>query len=336
MNAVVSEIDAGPQKAAILLMTLGEKEAADVLRHMEPGDVQRVGLAMAELKDVTRDMAEGALDAFIGVVEEQTSLAVGTEDYIRKILVNAFGESRAKALLERIISGDDSAGLESLKWMTPDAIAMLIENEHPQIIAILLTCLEEEQAGIVASQLPEKTRIDVMMRVARLTDVQQSALAEIEALIAAKSVSEETSRAKKLGGDKTAADILNAMIGKMGTETLEEIAEIDAELGERIQEMMFVFDSLVGVDDRGIQALLREVSNADLAVALKGADPELRDKFFRNMSKRAATLMREDMDAGGPVKLSEVEAAQKNIVVSARTMAESGDLNLGNDGEDYV
>lgn len=326
----------GPERAAILLMTLGEKEAADVLKHMEPRDVQRVGLAMAELKDVSRERAEVALDAFVSVVEEQTSLTVGREDYIRKILTNAFGDTRARALLERIVAGEDSQGLESLKWMTPDSIAALVENEHPQIIAIVLTCIDEEQAGVVASLLPEKVRADVLMRVARLTDVQQSALAEIEALIAAKSVGEQTSRPAKLGGDKTAADILNAMTGKLGPDTLEEITEVDAELAERIQEMMFVFDSLLGVDDRGVQALLREVSNADLAVALKGADPALREKFFRNMSKRAATLMREDMDASGPVKLSDVEAAQKNIVTSARAMAESGDLNLGNGGEDYV
>ncbi len=326
----------GPEQAAILLMTLGEKEAADVLKHMQPRDVQKVGQAMAELSDISRDRAEQALDAFVSVVEEQTSLAVGTEDYIRKILTNAFGETRAGALLERIISGADGPDLESLKWMTPDAIATLFENEHPQIIAIVLTCIDEEQAGIVVSLLPERIRADVLMRVARLSDVQQSALAEIEALIASKSDTTDMSRPTKVGGDKTAADIINAMLGKLGPDTLGEITEQDAELGERIQEMMFVFESLMGVDDRGIQSLLREVSNTDLAVALKGADPGLREKFFNNMSKRAATLMREDMDASGPVKLSDVEAAQKNIITSARTMAEAGDINLGNGGDDYV
>ncbi|MEM8983224.1 MAG: flagellar motor switch protein FliG [Pseudomonadota bacterium] len=326
----------GAEQAAVLLMTLGEGEAADVLRNLEPRDVQRIGVAMAELKDVTRDRAEHALDAFIGVVESETSLAIGTEDYIRKVLTNAFGESRARALIERIIAGDETPGLESLKWMTPDSIAALVENEHPQIIAIVLTCIDEEQAGIVASLLPEELRADVLMRVARLTDVQQSALAEIEALIAAKSETTDMSRPAKIGGDKTAADILNAMLGKLGPETLNNINEADAELGERIQEMMFVFDSLMGVDDRGIQSLLREISNADLSVALKGADPALQDKFFNNMSKRAATLMREDMSASGPVKVSEVEEAQKNIVTAARAMAEKGDLNLGNSGDDYV
>ncbi|MEM1261506.1 MAG: flagellar motor switch protein FliG [Pseudomonadota bacterium] len=333
MNDVVV---AGAEQAAVLLMTLGETEAADVLKHLEPRDVQRIGVAMAELKDVTRDRAEQALDSFIGIVESETSLAIGTEDYIRKILTNAFGESRARALIERIIAGDETPGLESLKWMTPDSIAALVETEHPQIVAIVLTCIDEEQAGIVASLLPESLRADVLMRVARLTDVQQSALAEIEALIAAKSETTDVSRPAKIGGDKTAADILNAMLGKLGPETLNEINETDAELGERIQEMMFVFESLMGVDDRGIQALLREISNADLSVALKGTDQSLQDKFFRNMSKRAATLMQEDMSAGGPVKISEVEAAQKNIVTAARAMAEKGDLNLGNSGDDYV
>lgn len=329
-------MQSGAERAAVLLMTLGEAEASDVLRHMEPKEVQKLGLAMASLKDISREQAENVLDEFVTTVEEQTSLAIGTQDYIRKILTNAFGEARAGALLERIVTGEEAQGLESLKWMTPESIAAMIKSEHPQIIAIVLTCIDDEQAGIVISLLPEEIRADVLMRVARLSDVQQSALAEIESLINSNSESQDISRPTKVGGDKAAADILNAMTGKLGPETLSEITELDAELGERIQEVMFVFESLMSVDDRGIQSLLREVSNSDLAIALKGADPALREKFFRNMSKRAATLMREDMDAGGPVKLSEVEAAQKNIVTSARAMAESGDINLGSGGDDYV
>ncbi len=330
------EISEGAKNAAVLLMTLGEQEASNVLKHMAPRDVQSLGLAMAGIKDVSREQAETVIDQFVSVVEEQTSLAVGTEDYIRKVLTGAFGEQRATALVGRILSGDDSQGLESLKWMTPDAIAALVRHEHPQIIAITLTCIEDDQAGLVVSLLPKEIRADVLMRIARLTDVQQSALAEVEALILANAESTTLDKSSKVGGDKAAADIINAMQGKLGTTTLEEINEIDTELGERIQEMMFVFESLLGVDDRGIQALLREVSNADLSIALKGADPGLSDKFFSNMSKRAATLMREDMEAGGPVKLSEVEEAQKNIITSARKMAESGDLNLGNGDDDYV
>ncbi len=329
-------ISEGATNAALLLMTLGEQEASNVLKHMAPRDVQTLGVAMAAIKDVSREQAETVIDQFVSVVEEQTSLAVGTEDYIRKILTGAFGEQRANALITRIVSGDEQTGLESLKWMTPHAIASLVKNEHPQIIAIVLTCIDDEQAGLVAAKLPAELRADVLMRVARLTDVQQSALAEVEALIRTNAESTTIDRSAKVGGDKAAADIINAMQGKLGTDTLEEINQIDTELAERIQEMMFVFESLLGVDDRGIQALLREVSNADLSIALKGADPGLSDKFFRNMSKRAATLMREDMEAGGPVKLSEVEAAQKNIITSARQMAESGDLNLGNGDDDYV
>lgn len=334
MNDVVAA--QGAQSAAVLLMTLGEQEASDVLRHMEPRDVQKLGLAMAGLTDISRDQAESVIDQFVAIVEDQTSLAVGTEQYIRKILTNAFGEQRASALIARIVSGEDSQGLESLKWMTPDSIASLVEAEHPQIIAIVLTCIDEDQAGLVVSHLPVALRAEVLMRVARLTDIQQSALAEVESLIQSNAETRTLDRASKVGGDKAAADIINAMQGKMGGEALEEINEIDAELGERIQEMMFVFESLMSVDDRGIQSLLREISNADLSIALKGADPELSEKFFKNMSKRAATLMKEDMDAGGPVKLSEVEVAQKNIITAARTMAESGDLNLGNGDDDYV
>lgn len=325
----------GAQHAAVLLMTLGENEASDVLRHMTPKEVQRLGLAMAALKDVSKEQAETVLNVFVTAVEEQTSLAIGTQDYIRKVLVNAFGEARAGALIERILTGDDSDGLESLKWMTPEAIAAMIAPEHPQIIAIVLAYLDDEQAGAVMLLLPDELRASVLMRVANLDDIQQTALAEIENLIASSADSVDVGRPAKVGGDKAAADILNAMAGKSGEVVLAEINEQDEELGVRIQEMMFVFESLLLVDDRGIQALLREVSNSVLSVALKGAEPALQDKIFNNMSKRAATLMREDMEAGGPVKLSEVEAAQKEIIASVRAMAESGDINIGG-GDDYV
>ena len=326
----------GTERAALLLMTLGEQEAAEVLKYMGAKEVQQLGAAMASLKNVTRDAAGNVLDVFITDVEDQTALGVNTESYVRKLLGNAFGESKAEAFLDRIIGGDDAKGLDALKWMSSQEVANIIEDEHPQIIAIVVAYLDAAQAAEVIELLPDEIRSDILMRVARLSDVQQSALAEIENLIATKSSTPSRGTTRKVGGDKVAADILNALKPDRGEVLLEQIKERNAELSERIQEMMFQFDTLLKVDDRGIQSLLREVSNDVLVVALKGCDPAIGDKIMGNMSKRAATLLREDMEVKGPIRLSEVEAAQKEILDVARRLAESGDIDLGKGGEEYV
>ena len=326
----------GTERAALLLMTLGEQEAAEVLKYMGAKEVQELGVAMAALKNVTRDEAGNVLDIFITDVEEQTALGVNTEGYVRKLLGNAFGESKAEAFLDRIALGDDAQGLSALKWMSSREVVNIVEDEHPQIIAIVVSYLESSQAAEVIELLPEEMRHDIVMRVARLSDVQQSALAEIENLIASKS--ERTSRGttRKVGGDKVAAEIINALKPERGEAILEQIKEKNEELSIQIQEMMFMFDTLLKVDDRGIQSLLREISNDLLVVALKGCDPAISDKILSNMSKRAGTLLREDMEAKGPMKLSDVEAAQKEILDVARRLAESGDIDLGQGGEEYV
>lgn len=326
----------GTQRAALLLMSLGESEAAEVLKYMDAKEVQQVGTAMTTLKNVSKDQASGVLDGFITDIEDQTSYGIATEDYVRKVLTNAFSESKANALINRMLTGKDAKGFEALKWMSSEAIAEIIESEHPQIVAIIISYLEPDQAASVLSQIPEEQRAEVVMRIAKLSDVQQSALAEIEALIASKSEEASKSTSKKVGGAKVAADIVNALGVTTGDTILKEIKEQNEDLSERIQEMMFVFDTLLTVDDRGIQSLLREISNDLLVVALKGAVPELRDKILNNMSKRAATLLREDMEALGPTKLSDVEQAQKEILEAARRLADSGDLDLGLGGEDYV
>jgi flagellar motor switch protein FliG len=326
----------GTQRAAVLLMTLGEEEASRVLQHMSAKEVQRVGLAMAGLRNVTRESADQVLDTFVTTVEDETSLGVGTEDYIRSVLTNAFGAAKADAFIDRILVGETASGFDTLEWMSAAAIAQLLRDEHPQIIAIVLSYLDSEQAGEVLSLLEPELRTDVVMRIANLDDVQQSALAEIEALIANKSSAIETTKTAKVGGDRVAANIVNALNNTDGESLLEGIKARDQDLSARIEEMMFVFDSLLKVDDRGIQVLLREVTNDQLVVALKGADPAVQRKFLNNMSKRAATLLDEDMEARGPIKLSEVEAAQKEILETARRMADSGDLNLGDGDDEYV
>ena len=326
----------GTERAALLLMTLGENEAAEVLKFMETSEVQKLGTAMATLKSVSRNDADQVLDVFIVDVEDQTALGVDTENYVRKLLGNAFGAAKANAFLERIVSGDDAKGLEALKWMSSREVIDIIQDEHPQIIAIVLAYLDNTQAAEVIEKLPVEMRSDIVMRVARLTDIQQSALAEIENLIANKSANTSRGATRKVGGDKVAAAIVNALKPERGEALLNEIKERNAELSQRIEDMMFVFDTLLEVDDRGIQALLREISNDLLVVALKGCDPEISDKILGNMSKRAATLLREDMDAKGPIKLSDVETAQKEILDVARRLADSGDINLGQGGEEYV
>jgi flagellar motor switch protein FliG len=326
----------GTERAAMLLMTLGEQEAAEVLKYMGAKEVQELGMAMASLKNVTRDQADNVLDVFINDVEDQTALGVNTEGYVRKLLGNAFGESKAEAFLDRIMTGDDAKGLDALKWMSPQDVANIVEDEHPQITAIVVAYMEPPQAAEVIELLPEEMRADILMRVARLDDVQQSALAEIENLIASKSVSTPRGTTRKVGGDKVAAEIVNSLKPERGEELLGQIKEKNEELSIRIEEMMFVFETLLKVDDRGIQSLLREISNDLLVVALKGCDPAISDKILGNMSKRAATLLREDMEVKGPMKLSEVETAQKEILDVARRLAESGDIDLGQGGEEYV
>lgn len=326
----------GTQRAALLLMTLGEKEAAEVLKYMGAKEVQELGTAMASLRNVSREQADGVLDVFITDVEEQTAFGVDTEGYVRKLLGNAFGESKAEAFLDRIMIGEDAKGLDALKWMSSREVANIVEDEHPQIIAIVVAYLDSAQAAEVIELLPEEIRHEIIMRVAKLSDVQQSALAEIENLIASKSEKSSRGTTRKVGGDKVAAEIINAFKPERGEELLAQIKEKNEELSIRIEEMMFVFETLLKVDDRGIQSLLREISNDLLVVALKGCDPAISDKILSNMSKRAGTLLREDMEAKGPIRLSEVETAQKEILDVARRLAEAGDINLGQGGEEYV
>ncbi|MDJ0917592.1 MAG: flagellar motor switch protein FliG [Woeseiaceae bacterium] len=334
--AEAEEEMSGTEKAALLLMTLGEDEASEILKFMGADEVQAVGEAMANLKAVSKNDANWMLDSFITEVEDQTSLGVNTESKMRKLLGNALGESKANAFVDRMMTGRSSHGLDSLRWMSAREVADIIQDEHPQIVAIVLAYLDPTIAAEVVQMLPHDLQTDMIIRVANLSDVQQSALAEIEALIAAKSSSTSGGETFKVGGDKCAADIVNAIQNERGDTIMDEIKERDADLGERIEDMMFVFETLLSVDDKGIQSLLREISNDLLVVALKGCDPAVGEKILSNMSKRAATLLKEDMEAKGPIKLSDVETAQKEILEVARRLAESGEINLGLDGEVYV
>lgn len=327
----------GAQRAAILLLTLGEQDAAEVLKHLSARDVQAVGTAMAALSGVSRQQVESVLDKLNDDMSRQTPLGVGTEDYIRKILVNALGENKAGGLIDRILLGRSSKGLESLKWMESRAIAEMINQEHPQIIALVLAHLDADQAAEVIGYLPPRVRSDAVMRIATLDGVQPHALNELDEIME-RQFSGNTKKLKSanVGGLKAAADILNAMDSGRETELMTAIRSQDEALGGRIEDLMFVFEDLVELDDRGMQALLREVPSGTLITALKGAEPEVREKIFANMSKRAADMLRDDLEVKGPVRLSEVDAAQKEVLATARKLADAGQLNLSSGGEEYV
>jgi len=303
-------------KAAVLLLSLGETDAAQVLRHMGPKEVQRVGVAMAQMRNVHREQVEQVMSEFVEIVGDQTSLGVGSDSYIRKMLTSALGEDKANGLIDRILLGGNTSGLDSLKWMEPRAVADVIRYEHPQIQAIVVAYLDPDQAGEVLGHFDHKVRLDIILRVSSLNTVQPAALKELNTILEKQFSGNSNASRTTLGGIKRAADIMN----------------FDDTLSGQIEDLMFVFNNLSDVDDRGIQALLREVSSDVLVLALKGSDENVKEKIFKNMSKRASELLRDDLEAKGPVRVSDVETAQKEILTIARRMAEAGEIVLGGKG----
>lgn len=319
-------------KAAILLLSLGEGDAAQVLRHLGPKEVQKVGIAMTQMTNVHREQIESVMAEFIELVRDQTSLGVGSDAYIRSMLTKALGEDKAGGVIDRILTGESSNGLDSLKWMEPRDVADIIRYEHPQIQAIVVAYLDPDQAGGVLSHFDEKVRLDVILRVSSLNTVQPAALKELNAILEKQFAGNTNTTRTNLGGVKRAADIMNFLDSSMEAPLMEAIKSVDPDLSGKIEDLMFVFDNLNDVDDRGIQALLREISSDVLVLALKGADDRLKAKVFKNMSKRAAELLKDDLDSRGPVRLSEVEGAQKEVLAVARRMADAGEIVLGGKG----
>lgn len=325
----------GAEKAGVLLLSLGEDVAAQVLQHMKPKEVQLIGSTMAGMHDISRPMVEYVIDNFFDVLESQTALGIGNDSYIRGMLEKALGD-KAGSVIDRILIGSGSNGLESLKWMDPKAIAEIIRLEHPQITAIVLSYLESDSAAKVLEFLPELSRAGILMRIATLEGVQPAAIKELDTIMERYFSDNENLKSSMVGGEKTAADILNLMDTPLEAKLMEQVRTENEELATRIEELMFVFDNLREVDDRGIQTLMREVSTDLLTLALKGVDDEFQKKFLKNMSSRAADMLVEDMEAKGPVKLSEVEEAQKEILNIARKLEEAGELALGGGGEEMV
>ncbi len=327
--------DAGANKSAILLMTLGTSEAAEVMKYLEPKEVQKISTAMVTLKNLSREDISNVFNEFHVVASGKTAIGMDSDEYIRDVLTQALGDDKAAGLLDRILHNSDTSGIESLKWMDPVSIADLISNEHPQIVATIMVHLEPDLAASVMALLPERLRNDVMLRIATLDSVQPTALQELNdvltKLLAGNAVGKKSIR----GGIKTAAEILNYMGNQEAI--LESVRGHDAELAQKMMDEMFVFEDLLEMEDRGIQLVLREVQSESLIVALKGASEELREKIFTNMSQRAAEMLREDLEAKGPVKLSEVESEQKEILKVVRRLADEGQVMIGGKGEEeYV
>ena len=321
----------GIDRSAILLLSLGEDEAAEVMRHLGPREVQKLGAAMARMSHVSTDQAQTVLSDFRSRLERQTSLGVGSDQYIRAMLNKALGADKASTLIDRILHGGDSSGLENLKWMDARSIADLIKLEHPQVLAMILAYMEPEQAGEVLHHLPERLVSEAMMRLASLETVQPAAIRELNDILEEQLSGETQSlQVASLGGPKAAAEVLNRLETSLSGSILEKMRENDSELAEKVQEKMFVFDDLIKLDDRSLQVLLREIPSEGFVTALKGASPGLRERFFANMSKRAAEMMRDDLDAKGPVRVSEVETAQKAILQIATRLDAAGQINLGN------
>jgi flagellar motor switch protein FliG len=327
----------GTERAAIFLLSLGEQEATEVMKHMGAKDVQRIGAAMTQLQSVSRNDVSQVLSDFCLSVEAHTSLGVGVDEYLRKVLVGALGEDKARGVIDRILFGRSSKGLEALKWMDPRAVAELIRLEHPQIMAIVLAYLDSDQAAEVLGHFPEPLRADVVLRIATLDGIQPTALHELDEVIE-KQFAGRTGGLKTsgIGGVKSAANILNFMDSSAEANVVELISRADEALGSKIQDLMFVFDDIAEIDDRGMQEVLRAVPSDKLLLAIKGADEPLKQKIFKNMSQRAAEMLKDDLEAKGPVRLSEVEAAQKEILAIVRKMSEAGTISLGGKGEEFV
>ncbi|KZN70536.1 MULTISPECIES: flagellar motor switch protein FliG [Pseudoalteromonas] len=327
----VEKLD-GVDKAAILLLSLTEEDAAQILKHLEPKQVQKVGMAMAAIDDLSQSKISAVHNLFIEQIQSFSTIGFQSEDFIKKALTAALGEDKAASLIDQIVMGSGAKGLDSLKWMDSKQVANIIRNEHPQIQTIVLSYLEPEQSAEILSQFTEKVRLDLTMRIANLEEVQPAALQELNEIMEKQFAGQAGAQAAKMGGLKAAADIMNYLDTNVEGQLMDSIREHDEEMSQQIQDLMFVFENLMDVEDRGIQAILREVQQDVLMKAIKGADDSLKDKILSNMSKRAADMMADDLEAMPPVRISEVEAAQKEILATARRLADSGEIMLGGGG----
>jgi len=325
----------GVQRAAVLMLLLGEQQAAEIIRFLNPKEVQALGGAMVSVADLSQEAVNSVLDEFVATIKKQTNLGLGTTDYVEKVFKRALGDDKAASVLGRIMPGQGSKGLDILSWMDARSIAEMIRGEHPQVTAIILSVLEHSVAADVLNFLPSDSRAEIIQRVANLETVQPSAMEELEAIMKKQFSNNSSAKSSSFGGLKAAAKIMNFTKTELEASVMGGLSELDPELMQKIQDNMFTFENLVGVDNRGIQVLMRNVEPDLLMIGLKGANDAVKDKFFGNMSERARGMFRDDMEAKGPLRIADVEDAQKTIMRIARKLSDAGDLVLGG-GEDFV
>jgi flagellar motor switch protein FliG len=326
--------ETGIMKSAVLMLALGEDEAAEVMKYLSPREVQKLGTAMASMNSVGHAQLQAVIDDFLNEADKKSSVALDSDEYIRSVLTKALGDDKASGLLNRILQSNDSSGIESLKWMDPLTVAEFIKNEHPQIIATILVHLEADQASEVISHFTDRLRQDVILRIATLDGVKPAALRELNDVLTKLLTGNESLKKQQMGGVRSAAEIMNYMSGEQESSVMEGLKSYDEDMAQKIMDEMFVFDNILEIDDKGIQVILREVQSETLIVALKGATIEIREKIFKNMSTRAAEMMKEDLESKGPVRLSEVEAQQKQILQIVRRLSDEGQIMLGGKGDD--
>jgi len=331
-------MSSGTEKSAIFLMTLGESQAAAVLKFLEPKEVQKISSAMMKLKNLSREQITEVFEDFNELAANRTTIGMDSNQYIRKMLTEALGDDNATGLLNRLMgNSENTSGIESLKWMDTGAIAEIISNEHPQIIATILVHLDPEQSAGIMKLFTERTRNDVLLRISTLDSVQPVALRELNDVLGKLMSGTDTKKRNLRGGVGAAAEILNHLGSTLEAELIENVRGFDPDLAQKIEDKMFIFENVLDIEDRGIQLILREVQSESLIIALKGASEELREKIFKNMSQRAAEMMREDLESKGPVKLSDVEANQKEILKIVRRLSDEGQIAISGKGEDsYV
>ena len=321
-------------RSAVLMLALGEDEAAEVMKFLSPKEVQKLGAAMATMKSVGREQVETAVTDFLTEAGLASNFGLDSDEYIRSVLNKALGEDKASSLLNRILQTRDASGIESLKWMDAYTVAEFIKNEHPQIIATILVHLEPDQASEIIAHFPDRMRQDIMLRIATLDGVKPVALRELNDVMTKLLTGNENIKKQTMGGIKVAAEIMNFMTGDNEAIVMEGLKNYDDDMAQRIMDEMFVFENIMDIDDKGIQVMLREVQSETLIIALKGTTEEMREKIFKNMSSRASEMMREDLESKGPVKLSEVEAQQKQILQIVRRLADEGQIQLAGKGGD--
>ena len=327
----------GTQKSAILMMLIGEDEATEIIRNLSPREVQHLGTAMYSVQGLSQETVNLVLDEFLAIIKEQTSLGLGAGNYIRNVMTRALGDERAESVLSRITPTNTERPIEILDWMDANSIAELILDEHPQIIALVISYLDFGLGADVLAQLPEDHQADVIARIATLQTVQPDALKDLENVMHRKFKANTSLRASQVGGVTAAGKIMNFTQQSMEARIMDALKEDDEDLMIAIQESMFVFDNLMMSDDKSLQTLLRSIDTEDLVLALKGADEPLRDKLFSCMSTRAAANLQDEMEALGPVRLTEVQEAQKRIINVARRMSDEGSIVLaGRGGDDFV